>query len=84
MCYPPLSWQTYDVEFTAARYQPDGKKSATARVTLVHNGVKVLDNVGIRGVSGGGIAEADTPGPFHLQNHGNPVYFRNIWVVETK
>jgi Domain of Unknown Function (DUF1080) len=84
MCYPPLSWQTYDVDFKAARYGQDGKKTANARVTILHNGVKIHDDVEIKGSTGGGIKEDDTPGPFQLQNHGNPVYFRNIWVMETK
>ncbi len=80
--YPPLSWQTFDIDFTAARFDAAGKKIAGAVVTVIHNGVKVQDAVEIKGSTGHGEPEADTPGPIYLQNHNNPVYFRNIWIVE--
>lgn len=82
MCYPPLSWQTYDIDFTAARFDGD-KKVANARLTLYHNGVKIYDNIELTDKTPGGAPqEAPGVGPLMLQNHGNPVAFRNIWAVE--
>ncbi|MBV9126055.1 MAG: DUF1080 domain-containing protein [Planctomycetes bacterium] len=84
MCFPPLSWQTYDVDFTAARFDEQGKKTADAVVTLLHNGVKVLDHVKLKDHTPGGQKETSAPGPIQLQQHGNPLFYRNIWVVEKK
>ncbi|HYT94141.1 MAG TPA: DUF1080 domain-containing protein [Gemmataceae bacterium] len=85
MCYPPLQWQTYDIDFTTARFDPDGKKKlANARMTVWHNGVKIHDNYELKkGPTGGGRAETPEGGPLHLQGHGGQVQYRNIWVVET-
>jgi len=83
MCLPPMVWQTYDIDFTAAEYEGD-KKTKPAKFTLLHNGVKVHDAVELKNATGGGQGEKPTPGPFQLQNHGDPLVYRNIWVVETK
>lgn len=85
MCYPPLSWQTYDVEFTAAKYE-DGKLVSPPRITVLHNGIKIHDNVelpGDRNTTAAPLGVGPDPGPIYLQDHGNPVRYRNIWVVET-
>lgn len=83
MCFPPLSWQTYDVEFTAPRFDDEGKKTANARITVRHNGVLIHDDVEIPGPTRGApVKEGPDPGPLYIQDHGNPLRFRNIWVVE--
>jgi hypothetical protein len=84
MCFPPLSWQTYDFDFTAPKYDANDKKVANARVTLRHNGVVIYDNVEIPKLTAGGRPNEGATGPLMLQNHGNPVVYRNIWVVEKK
>jgi hypothetical protein len=84
MCYPPMMWQTYDIDFTPATFDADGKKTAGARLTLLHNGVKVHDNIEFKGPTGGGQAEKPTPGPLQFQNHGDPLVYRNVWLVEKK
>lgn len=83
MCYPPLVWQTYDIDFTAAKYDASGKKTKNARITVRHNGVVVQPDVELpNGTPGGTMGEGPDKGPIYLQDHGNPVRFRNIWVVE--
>jgi Domain of Unknown Function (DUF1080) len=83
MCLPPLQWQTYDVDFTAAKYDAAGQKTAPARMTVRHNGVVIHNNIEVpAGTPGGTQAEGPGPGPIHVQNHGNPLYFRNIWVAK--
>jgi hypothetical protein len=82
MCYPPLSWQTYDIDFKAARYDDAGKKTENGRITIKHNGVVIHDNLELpKGTPGYKPEGAEKLGLF-LQNHGNPVAFRNIWAVE--
>ena len=83
MCFPPLAWQTYDIDFTAARFDDAGKKTKNAIVNAQHNGVTIHDKFELPHLTPGGLPqEAPGEGPFMLQNHGNPVRFRNIWVVE--
>jgi hypothetical protein len=87
MCLPPLTWQTYDIEYTAAKYDDGGKLVASPRITVQHNGVTIHKDVelpGDRGTTAAPVSPGKDPGPIYLQDHGNPVRYRNIWVVETK
>ncbi len=82
MCFPPLSWQTYDIDFTAARYDANGNKTKNARATIEHNGVVIHEDLELPHGTPGCHPEGPEPDAVFLQNHGNPVAFRNIWVVE--
>ena len=83
MCFPPLVWQTYDIDYTAARFDAAGKKEKNARITVRHNGVVIHDNVELpHATTAAPVAEGPEKGPLYLQDHGNPVRFRNIWLVE--
>jgi hypothetical protein len=81
MCFPPLTWQTYDIWFTAARFDDEGNKIANARITVLHNGVAVHDDYEVVSKTGAGQPEGPEPMPILLQNHSNPVRFQNIWIV---
>jgi len=80
MCYPPLTWQTYDIDFTAAKYNESGEKSSNARVTIKHNGVLIHGDLELPMATPGKDKESKQPGPLYLQDHGNPVAYRNIWI----
>jgi hypothetical protein len=81
MCLAPLSWQTYDIDFTAAKYDGD-KKVTNARVTVRHNGVVIHDDLELPNGTPGNQPEGPGPESLFLQDHGNPVVFRNIWILE--
>jgi hypothetical protein len=76
-CKPPLQWQSYDVTFHAAR-PADGRK---ARVTVVHNGITIIDDREVEPTPGGVATKEPGRGPILLQDHGNPVRYRNLWIV---
>lgn len=81
MCLPPLAWQTYDIDFTAPRFE-GGTKVADPRMTVRHNGVVIHNDVAVPKITPGGPQKQEQPtGPLHLQNHGNPVRYRNIWML---
>jgi hypothetical protein len=82
MALPPLSWQTYDIDFIAARFGPDGTKTQNARITVHHNGVVIHQDQEIPEPTGLGDDEDASPGALHLQDHWNPVFFRNVWLEE--
>lgn len=86
MCLPPLAWQTYDIDFQAARWDSAGKKEKGAVITVRHNGVLVHKEYEITGPTGGAASrpEIGTQGPISFQNHGNPVMLRNVWIIDKK
>jgi hypothetical protein len=83
MCAPPMQWQTYDITFRAPRFDSTDKRVKEASMTVVHNGVKIHDNAKVSKATtaapGGNITKR---GGIYLQDHGNPVQYRNIWLVE--
>jgi len=84
-CRPPLQWQTYDIRFRAPKFDKDKKMTKKGRLTVVQNGQTVIDDKEIPDTTPGGIdRDATKPGALMLQDHGNTVAFRNIWVVPIK
>ena len=81
MTFPPLAWQTYDIDFSAARFDEKGAKTSPAKVTVRQNGVVIHDEVELTGPTGHGEPEGPEPGPLVLQDHWNPVVYRNLWLV---
>jgi hypothetical protein len=85
-CKPTGEWQTYDIIFMAPRFNDNGTLFAPATITLLHNGVLVLNHVILQGATEYiGLPKYvahDLKQPLLLQDHGNPVSFRNIWVRE--
>lgn len=78
---PPLTWQTYDVTMIAPKFDADGKKISDAIITVYHNGKLIHDKLVLDSPTPGGVSDKDGPtGPLLLQDHDNPVKFRNIWV----
>ncbi len=88
MCLPPLTWQTYDVDFTAAKFDAAGQRIAWPRITVRLNGVLIHeDRELIKDFTPAApISKPLTSpeGPIFLQQHDNPVAFRNIWIVPGK
>jgi hypothetical protein len=83
MCAPPGQWQTYDVTFHAPRFNSEGKKVKDAIVTVIHNGVVIHEDLVVPEPTGSALeGDVQLPGGLLLQDHGNLVQFRNIWLVE--
>jgi hypothetical protein len=83
---PPGEWQTYDIVFIAPRFGPGGVVDKPARLTVFHNGVLVQHDVEVKGPTGHRGYPTYKPHaaklPLQLQDHSNPIAFRNIWVRE--
>jgi hypothetical protein len=85
MAFPPLTWQTYDIWFRQPRWSEDGKtRLEPGHITVLHNGVPVHWNYEIKNKTGGGKPEGHEEFPIALQDHGNPVVFRNVWIVHNQ
>jgi hypothetical protein len=94
-CKAPTVWQSYDIDFTAPKCE-DGKIIEPAHITVYQNGIKVQDDLRlvrknkegkeefVKNTRAGMESDACTPGPILLQDHGNPVQYRNIWLLRVK
>lgn len=82
-CKAPTIWQSYDIEFHSPKFV-DGKKTESGRITVLHNGVKIHDDVKLTkdNTTAGAGGDPATAGPILLQDHGNPVQYRNIWLLK--
>ncbi|MBL7743549.1 MAG: DUF1080 domain-containing protein [Chitinophagaceae bacterium] len=85
-CRPPGEWQSYDILFTAPQFYADGSVKSPARITVFQNGILVQNNVeligGTRYIGIARYEKHEEKAPILLQDHGNPVSFRNIWIRE--
>ncbi|MCL4215835.1 MAG: DUF1080 domain-containing protein [Candidatus Hydrogenedentes bacterium] len=84
-CLPPLSWQTYDIDFQAAEFDADGNKTKNARITAYLNGVLIHNDLELTDNTPGGLSgDEPSEGNLMLQDHGDRVRYRNIWFVPAK
>jgi hypothetical protein len=85
VCKAPTVWQSYDIEFTAPKFE-NNRKTEPAVMTVYHNGTKVHDAVAIPvdNTTAGLGGNPGTPGPILLQDHGHPVQFRNVWLLPAR
>jgi hypothetical protein len=84
-CRKPGAWQTYEILYTAPRFNQDGILLTPAYVTVLHNGILIQNHVAVKGTTeyiGLPKNEAHGKGPLKLQDHGDLVRYRNIWVRE--
>jgi hypothetical protein len=86
VCRKPGEWQTYDIIFEAPRFNAEGGLERPAYMTVLHNGVLIHNHFELQGITSYTEAASYKAHPeklpIHLQNHGNPVRFRNIWIRE--
>jgi hypothetical protein len=85
-CKKPGEWQVYDIIYTAPRFSENGRVAIPARITVLHNGIVIQNNTEIRGTTPYiGLPEYKPHSmkePLSLQDHSNPVSYRNIWIRE--
>jgi hypothetical protein len=84
----PGEWQSYDIVWNAPVFNDNGSLKSAARVTVLHNGILIQNNVEIKGETvyiGAPFYKKHGPSPIKLQDHGDPsepISFRNIWIRE--
>lgn len=87
-CRPPGAWQTYDIVFRAPRFAADGALLEPATITALQSGVLILDHVVLKGgttyIGQPRYEKHGETEPILLQDHGNPVSYRNVWVRELR
>ena len=85
-CRKPGEWQSYDILFTAPKFTDQGEVASPAYVTVLHNGVAIHNHYALQGSTSytepAKYGKHPDKEPIHLQFHGNPVRFRNIWLRE--
>jgi hypothetical protein len=84
-CLPPLVWQTLDIDFTAPRFDSEGKKTSKAVISAKLNGHQTVDKQDVNGPTPHGFQGPETPdGPIWFEAFGRRVLYRNIWVAERR
>jgi hypothetical protein len=86
VCRKPGEWQTYDIMFSAPRFDEQGKVTKPAYITVLQNGVLIQNHFEIQGatsfIQAPGYTAHPAKMPLQLQYHNNKVRFRNIWIRE--